>query len=124
MGEDGGEACRDSINGFGGMIGFLLPCFQTWKADYVRPEATYEIRLVPKAKRPLQVWRNGKKLDETLLPSYMPWKLAIADVDGDQLPEIVVGVIRKTQYTPVEHKCIFVSRFDGRNLKRKWMGSS
>lgn len=93
-------------------------------ASYARPEATYEVRLDPSAERPLQVWKGDKLLDQTLLPSYKPWKLMIADLEGDGFLEIVVGVERITKYTPVVHKCLFVLRFDGKKIQRKWMGSS
>lgn len=96
---------------------------QTWSKPLVRPEAVYEVRLVPASKRPLQVWKGGKMLDSYLKDSYKPWDLQITDVDGDGLPEIAIGVVRSTKSKPFDHRCIFIMRFDGKRLRKKWMGS-
>lgn len=101
-----------------------VPPPKVWSVPLVRPEATYEVRLSPSIAKPLQIWRNGRLLDSYLKSSYRPWKLEVADVEGDGLPEIAIGVVRRTRNKPFDHNCLFIMRFDGKRLVKKWMGSS
>ena len=93
-------------------------------AIYKRHNHEYKVTLVTGKARPLEVWLGKKKITEGLREGYRPWKLMVADVDGDGIPEIVVGVYRKSNYTPAWARSIFVMTFDGKELIRKWMGSS
>lgn len=93
-------------------------------AIYRRDRKEYTIKLVPGKARPLEVWEGKKLITEGLRQEYRPWKLVIADVDGDGIPEILIGVYRKSPYTPAWAQSIFVMTFDGKELIRKWMGSS
>jgi len=52
-----------------------------------------------------------------------PWKLVIADVDGDGRREIVVGVLKKSPKDPVMAKRTFVYSWNGRRMLPKWLGS-
>jgi hypothetical protein len=46
------------------------------------------------------------------------------DVNGDGLPEIVVGVIKKTRYWRDEDKRLFIFKlFDGQLIRPLWLGS-
>ena len=85
---------------------------------------TYEVRIDRKAERPLQVWRGGHKLAEALLKRFHPWSLQIADVDGDDVDEIAVGVTKPTPNLPFPHRTLFIMRFDGTKIWRKWAGST
>lgn len=55
---------------------------------------------------------------------WKPWKLAVADVDGDGRREIVVGVYKQTRFFPKPHNCLFIYGWDGRRAHPKWLGSS
>jgi hypothetical protein len=74
----------------------------------------------PKA---LAIWREGKLIYEGIPETKKPWKLVIADVDGDGSKEIIVGVHKKTRYFPEPHNCLFVYGWDGTGLYARWMGS-
>lgn len=52
-----------------------------------------------------------------------PWKLQIADVDGDRKQEIILGVWKKSPKDPVMAKRVFVYSWDGRQMAPKWLGS-
>jgi hypothetical protein len=93
-------------------------------ASYKRAGIEYVVKLVPGKARPLEVWKGKQLIAEGLRESYKPWKLIVADVDGDGIPEICAGVYRKTPYTPAWARSIFVYTFDGKELIRKYMGSS
>jgi hypothetical protein len=72
----------------------------------------------------LSVRRNGKTLWQGVTARWQPWKLMVADVDGDGMSEIVVGVYKATRFFPRPHNCLFIYGWDGRRAYPKWLGSS
>lgn len=52
-----------------------------------------------------------------------PWKLQVADVDGDGRPEVVVGAWKRSPRDPVMAKRVFVYSWNGKRLLPKWLGS-
>lgn len=52
-----------------------------------------------------------------------PWKLRIADVDGDGYKEIIAGVWKKSPKDPVMAKRSFVYSWTGSRMTPKWLGS-
>jgi hypothetical protein len=69
--------------------------------------------------------RHGKRLLWTGVPArWKPWKLAVADVDGDGRREIIVGVYKSTRFFPRPHNCLFIYAWDGQRVRPKWLGSS
>lgn len=55
---------------------------------------------------------------------WKPWKLEIADVDGDGIREIIVGIIKPTKFFPKPHNCLFIYGWNGKEVYKKWLGSS
>ncbi len=94
------------------------------KAVLVHGGIAFEVRLDARAAHPLQIWRNDHKLAEGLLKSFHPWALQIVDVDGDDVDEIAVGVTKSTPNLRFPHKTLFIMRFDGHEIYRKWTGST
>lgn len=52
-----------------------------------------------------------------------PWKLEIADVDGDGQKEILVAVHKSTHFDPQEKNRLFIFNYGGGKLYKKWTGS-
>ncbi|MHB1459854.1 MAG: FG-GAP repeat domain-containing protein [Armatimonadota bacterium] len=52
-----------------------------------------------------------------------PWKLRVADVDGDRRKEIITGVWKKSPKDPVMAKRCFVYSWTGSRMTPKWLGS-
>ena len=69
--------------------------------------------------------RRGKKLLWQGVPAtWQPWKIQIADVDGDERSEIIVGVFKATKFFTKPHNCLFIYGFSGNSVFPKWLGSS
>jgi len=52
-----------------------------------------------------------------------PWKVMIADVDGDGNPELCVGVWKKTRYFDTYENRLFIYNRSGNYIYPKWLGS-
>lgn len=72
----------------------------------------------------LTIWRGDKRLWQGVPKKWKPWKLTTADVDGDGVREIIVGVHKSTRFFPQPHNCLFVYGWDGTQAFPKWLGSS
>ncbi|MBC8079520.1 MAG: hypothetical protein H7X86_04195 [Gorillibacterium sp.] len=52
-----------------------------------------------------------------------PWKIEIADMDGDHEQEIIIAVHKTTHFDAQEKNRLFILNFDGERLYKKWTGS-
>lgn len=102
----------------------LQPQLQSITVD-LEGDGTPE-RVVLDARRDptLSVWRGRKLLHRDVPRRWKPWKLAIADVDGNGRKEIVLGVYKSTRFFPRPHNCLFVFNWDGQKTTPRWLGSS
>lgn len=68
---------------------------------------------------------TDKKIIEEWLDrdrGYNPWKIMTADIDGDSLPEICVGVYKRTRFPSGYTNRIFIYDWDGNYISPKWFG--
>ncbi|HEX8745780.1 MAG TPA: VCBS repeat-containing protein [Pyrinomonadaceae bacterium] len=72
----------------------------------------------------LSVRHGGRVLWRGVPARWKPWKLMVADVDGDGRREIAVGVYKSTRFFPKPHNCLFIYSWDGRKGSKFWLGSS
>lgn len=54
---------------------------------------------------------------------FAPWCLQLAELDGDELPEVAVGTFKTTRFDPVPRRRVFVYDWTGEALFAKWLGS-
>lgn len=52
-----------------------------------------------------------------------PWKIRLADIDGDGVEEIVTAVCKVTHFDPEEKNRLFVFNYEDNKLIKKWTGS-
>lgn len=72
----------------------------------------------------LGVYRGHRCVARAVLSTWKPWRLMLADVEGDGRTEIVVGVHKATRFIRHAHNCLFVYWFDGRTIQPRWLGSA
>lgn len=68
----------------------------------------------------------GEELKEVFKRSFKdmkPWKVQVADVDGDRKKEISIGVYKESQFHPVKAKRPFIYNWHGDSISPKWRGS-
>ncbi len=94
------------------------------KSDLDRDGKAEHLVLDARHEQTLSIWRGKVRLWQGVPRRWKPWKLVIADVDGDGKREIVLGVHKATRYFPRPHNCLFVFGWDGKRAFPKWLGSS
>jgi hypothetical protein len=77
--------------------------------------------------RTIAVYENRRGWRRTFLDrdrGFSPWTIAIAELDGDSLPELAVGVYKKTRYDPrLANRLFIYDLTPDRRLAAKWLGS-
>src|SRR5438128_1750685 len=111
-------------DGRGSVASRAAPGRQVVTGDLNHDGRIERVVLDPSQDPALSVWHGRHRLWQGVPRRWQPWKLRIADVDGDGLREIVVGVRKATHFFPHPHNCLFLYAFDGRTVKPKWLGSS
>ena len=77
---------------------------------------------------PFSIFRNlrrsrGECVSEFVLP-YPTFRLSCGDLDEDGIPEIGVGVIKSTRYSPVADKRLFLFHLTGGvDIRPLWLGT-
>jgi hypothetical protein len=104
--------------------GVLPPQIQSITVDLEGDGTPERVVLDVRRDPTLSVWRGRKLLHRDVPQRWKPWKLAIADVDGNGRKEIVLGVHKGTRFFPQPHNCLFVFNWDGQKTSPKWLGSS
>ena len=70
----------------------------------------------------LLIDRAGKITDQTVF-KYTPYRLDTADVNRDGKTDVLVGLIKSTEFDPLERKRLFILRIDDSQLRPLWLGS-
>jgi hypothetical protein len=61
-------------------------------------------------------------LDQTIF-KYVPYQFDTADVNRDGRTEILIGLIKPTEFDPQEKRRLFILRIDSGQLRPLWLGS-
>jgi hypothetical protein len=70
----------------------------------------------------LTLYQDHAISDRTIF-KYQYYKLDTADVDRDGHTDILLGIIKSTEFDPVEKKRLFILRVDNGQLRPLWLGS-
>jgi hypothetical protein len=92
-------------------------------ADLDRDGRVERVVLDPTQNPTISVWQGNRRLWQGVPKRWQPWKLLLVDVDGGGRQEIVVGLKKATRFFPKPHNCLFVYSFDGKTVRKKWLGS-
>lgn len=65
---------------------------------------------------------RGEKSDQAIF-NHQPYQLDTADVNRDGRTDIIVGLIKPTEFDPEEKKRLFILRIDEGQLRPLWLGS-
>lgn len=71
----------------------------------------------------LVITKNYEVIGRYDLEALKPWKVQVADVDGDGRNEISIGVYKTARFHPVMAKRPFIYNWNNGTLSPKWLGS-
>lgn len=66
---------------------------------------------------------SWNRIYENDFKNLMPWKVEVADIDGDNTAEIMIALRKKTPYDKEIKNRMFIFNFQDNILARKWTGS-
>ncbi|MFI5386367.1 MAG: hypothetical protein ACHQ50_09625 [Fimbriimonadales bacterium] len=84
---------------------------------------TVEVTLDPRHEPAVTAKLGGKVIWRGIHRDYKPWKIAVADVDGDRSEDFIVALFKHTRHSPHRLHTLFVFGFDGTTVYPKWRGS-
>lgn len=61
-------------------------------------------------------------IDQTIF-RFTPYQFDTADVDRDGTTEVLIGLIKATEFDPAEKKRLFILHIDNGHLRPLWLGS-
>ncbi len=64
-----------------------------------------------------------KLIYENNFKKLKPWKIEVADIDGDGIKEILTAVNKKTHFDHIEKNRMFIFNYTDGKLVKKWTGS-
>ena len=64
-----------------------------------------------------------KRVYENDFKNLMPWKIDLADIDGDDFPEIMIALRKATPFDKEIKNRMFIFNYQDNILARKWTGS-
>lgn len=67
--------------------------------------------------------RSPVRIYENDFKSLKPWKIELADIDGDNQTEILTAVRKKTHFDQTEKNRMFIFNYGQGKLTKKWTGS-
>lgn len=78
----------------------------------------------PKAKETIRILdARSHEICRGVSKTLNPWKVQVADADGDGKEDVAVGVYKKARFHPVMANRLFIYGWDGKGLYPKWLGS-
>lgn len=67
--------------------------------------------------------REWKRIYENDFKDLKPWKIELADIDGDRKKEILTAVRKTTHFDSEEKNRMFIFNYEDNKLTKKWTGS-
>ncbi len=111
----------------------LTACNTGWKQDFAgrnftitRKAFTGSVLFDPRNEKPgfrISLVNDKKETVDRLIFDYPLYQVDSADVDRDGKTDILVGLIKTTQFDPTEKKRLFILRIDDGQLRPLWLGS-
>lgn len=94
------------------------------RADLDGDGAVEVLYFTPDADQTVRLCRRGRPDWVGIPHSLQPWKMVVADVEGDGVSEVAIGVHKPTPYRPFPHNCLYVYGVNAEGLFPKWRGSA